>query len=299
VGRVQIDTHTADATILLDGKEVGRGVWEGPVPTGQHDVTIAAPGFRTYKRAFLVHEGETFVEDTPLVPEGVAMPTPTYEGIYSGLAFLGYAAPTGATNQIAQSCPEQPCSSSSPLGAGLAVRVGYSFGWIAIEGLVLGTYDHASASVSYDGQLTTGDFAGPARNESYDFHRFGGGAAVGVRVASKHPHVRFTASAMGGFAYMGNVYDFDAVSPTGADESKDTSKIVTYVAPLFAFDAGVLVGWANGAKVHLSLLTMLQVVGDPVTSPNFGMTPFNEPSIAVAQGTEVFVGPMLGLDFGL
>ena len=69
-------------------------------------------------------------------------------------------------------------------------------------------------------------------------------------------------------------------------------------------DAGVLSGWANGPKLHVSLVTMLQFVGGPVMAPAMGPTnlgggSFTTPSLQVAQGTQVFIGPMIGFDFGL
>jgi hypothetical protein len=304
-GRVQIDTHTADATIAVDGQTVGRGVWEGALPAGEHRMAIAAPGFHAYTRAFLVHEGETFVEDTHLVAQD-GPGAPKFEGIYAGLGVLGFATPSGASNGIAQSCP-QTCQWSSPLGGGLGVRVGYSFGWIAAEGLALGSYDYSTATATYSTNLSAQNVA---RTEDYEFHRFGGGGAVGVRVASKHPNVRFTASALGGVATMGNIYKrVSTPSSTTTSTSQDqySSDAVTYVAPLFVFDAGVLVGWTNGAKLHASIASIVQLVGDhvdaPAVKPARAFGPAGDtlatPALTVAQGTQVFIGPMIGFDLGL
>ena len=272
------------------------------LPAGEHEVTIEAAGFRPYKRPFLVHAGETFAEDAHLESTTPPAAPVTYEGLYSGLEFFGFATPTGSRNGIVTACPEQPCSSASPLGAGLGVRFGYAFGWIAVEGLALGSYDYSTASVTY----ATAVASGPARTESYEFHRFGGGAAIGVRAASKDPHLRFTGAVLGGFETMGNIFRQE-VTPTasGGTSSETTSGTTTYTAPLLALDAGVLVGWANGAKLHVSLLTMFQFVGGAVMAPALGQQnlgnagTFNTPALQVAQGTNVFVGPMLGFDFGL
>jgi hypothetical protein len=308
-GRVQVDTHTTDATIVVDGQTVGRGVWEGALPAGEHRMAISAPGFHDYTRAFLVHEGEAFVEDTHLVAvDGSG--TPKYEGIYAGLAVFGFATPTGASNAIAQNCPQGTCQWSSPLGGGLAVRVGYSFGWIAAEGLALGSYDYSTATANFDGNLPPGNpYFGIGRSEDYAFHRFGGGGAVGVRVVSKHPNVRLTASALGGVATMGNIYDrvtTPNASITAGSQDQYSSSAITYVAPLFVFDAGVLVGWTNGAKLHASIASVLQLVGDPVVAPaqpsrGFGPSGMMllTPALTLAQGTQLFIGPMIGFDLGL
>ncbi len=251
-GHVQVDTHTADATISIDGTSVGKGVWEGSLPAGEHQVAIDASGYRAYRRAFLVHAGESFVEDAHLENDAA---TPRYEGVYSGLALLGYAAPSGASSFLGS-------AASSPLGAGLAVRVGYAFGWIAVEGVGFGSYDYSSGKIPEG----AGGPTDPTRDDSYTFHRFGGGGAVGLRVANLNPHLRFTASALGGLAAMGNIYTQSASSTESSTPAtaQNTSSATTYTAPLLMFDAGVLVGWPNGAKVHIALLSMLQFIGSPV-----------------------------------
>ncbi|HEY5243486.1 MAG TPA: PEGA domain-containing protein [Polyangiaceae bacterium] len=300
-GRVQIDTHTADAAIAIDGAPVGKGVWEGTLPAGEHEVTIEAPGFRPYKRPFFVHAGETFAEDARLESLTPGNAAPTYEGLYSGLEFFGFATPTGPSNQFAKNCPSAPCASSSPLGAGLGVRFGYAFGWVAVEAMALGSYDYSTASVTY----ASGGPTDVGRSESYAFHRFGGGGAIGARFATKHPHLRLTGAVLGGFETMGNIYKQDASATVGGASSEETSSTTTYTAPLLLADAGVLVGWTNGAKLHVSLVTMLQFVGGAVMAPGLSPTSlgngssFTTPSLQVAQGTQVFVGPMIGFDFGL
>jgi hypothetical protein len=303
-GRVQVDTHTTDAAIAIDGTAMGKGVWEGTLPAGEHELAIAAAGFRPYARKFLVHAGETFAEDARLESEAGGG-APRYEGIYSGLAFFGDASPGGATNAIAQSCPGTSCDPSSPLGAGLLVRVGYSFGWIAVEGLALGEYDYASARVTYDGTLASSDLhGGPARIELYDFHRFGGGGAIGARVANKDPHLRFTAGAHFGALERGALYKRSAQSTATGSNDTFTSDTVTYTAPVVLFDLGVIVGWQNGAKFHVGGMGMVEILGGPVVAPaSTGHTldgqTVGTPALQLASGTQFFLGPVLGFDFGL
>jgi hypothetical protein len=300
-GRVQVDTHTADAAITIDGRATGKGVWEGTLPAGEHELSIAASGYRPYTRKFLVHAGETFVEDARLESEGGG--PQRYEGIYSGLAFFGDASPGGATNAIAQSCPTTSCDASSPLGAGLLVRVGYSFGWIAVEGLALGEYDYSSARVTYDGTLSASDpHTGPARVETYDFHRFGGGGAIGARVANKDPHLRFTAGLHFGAIERGTLYRRQATTATSSDTF--TSDTISYTAPIVLFDLGVIVGWENGAKFHVGAMGMVEVLGGPVVAPEqTGRTldtqTLGTPALQLASGTLFYLGPVLGFDFGL
>jgi hypothetical protein len=302
-GRVQVDTHTTDASILVNGAMVGKGVWEGTLPAGEHEVRIEAAGFRPYARKFLVHAGETFVEDARL--ESTAVRT---EGIYSGLAFFGEFSPSPATNDIAQACPTSSCDASKPLGGGLLVRAGYSFGWIAAEGLVLGAYDYSSASVNYASPVPSTDaHEGPARKELYDFHRFGGGGAVGVRVANKHPHLRFTAGTHVGAMGRGALYKRSTTSNTTTSSETFTSDTVSYTSLLWLFDVGVIVGWENGAKFHVGVMGIVEgVLGGPAMAPASSTqhtldnnVPLGTPALGLANGIQVFLGPVLGFDFGL
>jgi hypothetical protein len=293
-GHVQVDTHTADATISIDDQVVGHGVWEGPLTAGQHQLSIEATGYRSYRRAFIVHAGENFVEDARLENETDVK----YEGIYSGLALFGFATPSGNSTFLGS-------NASSPLGAGLAVRVGYAFGWIALEGMGFGSYDYSSGTIT---EGTAGSSTDIQRSDAYAFHRFGGGGAVGLRVANEDPHLRFTGSVLGGLAAMGNIYTQSA-SPTstslGTSGAQNTSSATTYTAPLLVFDGGVLVGWPNGAKFHISALCMAQFVGSPAMASPLGKTgtgtgtSYSTPALSVASGTQVFIGPLIGFDLGL
>jgi hypothetical protein len=305
-GHVQVDSHTTDAAIFVDGAQVGTGVWEGMLPEGEHQLSITATGNRSYKRAFLVHAGESFVADAPLDGNSSA---PRYEGIYSGLALFGFATPTGGSTFLAQTCPGTDCQSSSPLGAGLAVRVGYAFGWISVEGMALGLYDYSTGSLSYPLNSTTD----PARSESYAFHSFGGGGAVGARVSSMDPHLRFTGSALGGVVAMGNLFVQNTSSvaatnggltETSGNSSQQTSSTATYTAPILVFDAGVLVGWPNAVKVHVAAVAMIEFIGSAngaslnTTTLGTGFS-YATPARQIAGGTQVFIGPMIGFDLGL
>jgi hypothetical protein len=303
-GRVQVDTHTTDASISVDGNPVGKGVWEGTLPPGEHTVNISAAGFRPYKRVFLVHPGETFVEDARLENEGGGGAA-RYEGIYSGLAVFGSLYPGGATNDLALACPSAPCDASTPFGGGLLVRVGYAFGWIAVEGVVLGAYDYSNLSLAYDGTLPASNpHAGAARTEQYAFHRFGGGGTVGVRVTSKHPHVRFTGATSVGAIQRGNLYTRSTASTTSNEKDDYTSPTISYTAPLFLFELGVLAGWENGAKFHVAALGMLEVPTGSVLAPavggrNLDNQALGTPALGLVSGTQFFVGPVLGFDFGM
>ena len=228
---------------------------------------------------------------------------PTYEGLYSGLEFFGFATPSGASNGIAKACPGAPCTASSPLGAGLGVRFGYSFGWIAVEGMALGSYDYSTAGDSAGDGSTTD----PARTESYTFHRFGGGAAVGARFATQASRTCGSrGSPLGGFATMGNIYKQDASRQRHGAALGRPSRTTTYTAPLLMAGRGRARRVGQRREAARALLTMLQFVGGAVTRPGPRDDAPRDRRLlhhAAAAGrpgdVQVFVGPMIGFDFGL
>jgi hypothetical protein len=175
-------------------------------------------------------------------------------------------------------------------------------------------YDYSTGSLTYPGTSTT-DIA---RTESYAFHSFGGGGAVGARVSSLAPNLRFTGSALGGVVAMGNLFVQQATSvasgtvanePNG-NTKQTTSSTTTYTAPVLIFDAGVLVGWPNAVKVHIAALAIVEFVGSangagfgsPTNLANQGSATdytFATPARQIAGGTQVFIGPVIGFDLGL
>lgn len=48
-----------DATVVVDGQSVGQGRFDGAVSAGAHDVSVTAPGKRSYKAQLDLRDGET------------------------------------------------------------------------------------------------------------------------------------------------------------------------------------------------------------------------------------------------
>jgi hypothetical protein len=299
VGKLQVDPHDTDAEISVDGKVVGRGVWEGDLPIGRHELAISLRGYETQRRALIVNADQTVVEDVHMVAGH------GYTGLYADLDFFGLATTGGATNGIAAECPSPPCTAPSPLGAGLDVRVGHAWGWIAVEGLVFGMYDTSPAHVTYPNDVASGPYAGVARTEDYRFHRFGGGGAIGGRVTSKHPTVRFTFGAAFGLDVKAGLFSRTSTSAqqiggvTGTNTV--TSNTATYTSPILVFDGGVLLG--GTVKFHLGILALAEFVGSPVltaadATETLNTKPLGTPPLQIAGGTQLFIGPVIGLHFG-
>jgi hypothetical protein len=120
-----------------------------------------------------------------------------------------------------------------------------------------------------------------------------------------HPNVRFTFGAAFGFEIKEGLYSRDATAKeaiggvTGSNSS--TSSLPTYAAPILVFDGGVLLG--GSVKFHLGVLALAEFVGSPVlTAPDptetLNSKPLGTPALQVAGGTQLFIGPVIGLQFG-
>lgn len=55
---LRIEPTPADAEVSIDGLSVGRGAWEGKVPSGKPLVEVAADGFISYRRAVAMRHGK-------------------------------------------------------------------------------------------------------------------------------------------------------------------------------------------------------------------------------------------------
>ncbi|WP_044240498.1 PEGA domain-containing protein [Chondromyces apiculatus] len=85
----------AEDLISLDGRTVGRGRWEGSVPSGQHALRVSAPGKETHEAEVLVRDGEMRRVDVGL-NAAASSSGRTWLWIGGGAALLAGAVITGA-----------------------------------------------------------------------------------------------------------------------------------------------------------------------------------------------------------
>jgi hypothetical protein len=301
-GFVSVNGGTADAEIAIDGKPVGRGAWEGSLPAGQHEVLVTKPGSIPYKKVVLVHTGERLTENVVLMPEGGGGGPGDYKGVYVQLNLVGLLHPGKPGNDIAQGNglpTDAEATNSLGYGGGINLRAGYSFGFIGIEGAVFGTYDYSSSDLKYaEGKANDVHPAAPDTShpdEAYGFHRFGAVTAIAVRAMPKMQLVRPTVALGAGAAFRGAFYTRQA----GPNNYYPTN-IATYVAPCFVMDGGVEIGHTPGVRFYLGILLLAEisptVQASPSNPPTTGVPPVKD--LAVTDGAELFLGPILGIQFG-
>jgi hypothetical protein len=315
MGILYVDPRNAEAEISLDGKVVGKGVWEGKVSADRHEVSIVAPLYRPYRRILMVHVGERIVESTPLqLEEGASLHS--YTGLYVGLDLFGRFGTAAPASEYAESCPvlKGSCDTGKPAGAGALLRIGYSLGWVGLEVVGLASFDHSSANAEYLSYLTPAmsPHFGPTRHEDIGIDRFGAGGALGVRATSKHSIIRFTGGTAFGVAFRkfdakvdANFYNLPNSTCFNCpnNETRDWNNGAGKVAPMLMLDTSLLLGSTPGVKFQLGILAAFEFYGDAVMTDsqppdNVQGIEYGRPEFQVAKGTEVFIGPMLGLQFG-
>lgn len=318
-GNVRISAGDPDAAIYVDDRLVGKGAWQADLPAGSHTLRVERPGYQPYVQPLEVNPTERVVIDQiSYRPElrGVSSvkKEPDYEGVYVNVALLGMFG-AGSTNEIARDCPANSaggtCDSTRPLGGALGVRVGYSFGWFALEGVLLGGADVAVTEAEYDYGTTPdlGQYYGAARNEDYAFLRYGGGAGVGARVISEDSRLRFSGGLTGALIARTAQYARATTTRGGVPDAEEhTSESTSYVAPALMTDIGILIGSTPGVKFHAGLALLVEFapehVSVPATTSNFGgnnpmdRLSYGTPELDVSRGAQVVVGPFLAMQFG-
>jgi hypothetical protein len=183
-----------------------------------------------------------------------------------------------------------PCSTRPPLGLMMEGRFGLRFKYIGLEGFLLGSADWSSAGLGGDPPIPIPKYA-----QQMEIGRVGGGPGIGIRFMTKPKPVQFTIGAGGGifarFVYS-NVSSLDGSS-------------VSYLAPMargdlsfvFAkhFIVGVM-GWAEFSE-SVTVRPDLGMLGLPA-APDGGDLLTGLDKVTVFQGTQFFLAPYLGIQFG-
>jgi len=326
-GRLRVETFGKKGKIFVDGKFVADGIWEGELPPGAHRIKVVAEGYQAHERLVAVEHGQTVVEAVTLVavPIEVKPPPPPppaapaidpYRGLYGRFALFGAFSMTGAGEEARPVCKEdRKCTSfdsSSPMGAGAALHVGHSWGIIGAEFVGAFLFDFHQMKRTYavvpsPTQLPSEPAGAMARSETWDYYAFAGFAGLGGRVTSKDDAVRFTL----GVAF-GGVYRGANVKRSTLDDGWKPPA-ATYFAPAIMADAGLLLGSTPGFKMSIGAAAWIDFPGSDVeseaapegsrpVSATYGTSTvgarLESPTQLLRSGTQVYIGPTLGFQFG-
>jgi hypothetical protein len=195
VGSVVIDAEDPDATITIDGKEVGKGSWKGELSPGQHAVRLILSRGRPYETTVQIVSGKDVVVRTPKKEAGPRR----------GLYLFG----TGTILFPLVNSPyiDQP---KFDFGAGYGLRIGYQVNDIAGFDV---SYQH-SIIANYNQNDTDGKMGFRLVTER---------VALGLRLTTPGKMWRFVGMFGGGFAYDRALWGDNVMDPHVCVTVKDKS----------------------------------------------------------------------------
>jgi hypothetical protein len=318
-GTLDVRVEGIKADILVDGKKVGTGSWKGVLSEGEHELRVTAKGYDPYVKKVKIVSGEIVAEAVELhketagnVKEKIKTPW-TFNGLYGGLQFIGMFEPTGSGNTLDNSCEvtgATTCDGGTPMGGGVGGYIGYAFAPVGLELQILGAADVNEPLASFDG--VSGSevnplVAQPPREEEFIMARFGGGGAIRLRLLMPLSRFRITGAIGAGLAYREMLLGRDATAQNGA-----TSDIAPdgngYLSGVLSIELGAQVLLGGTTSLALGFNMWLEHAGDGVATEADNSVfltkegeipqPHATPAYDMASGTQLFIGPFLGLHFG-
>jgi hypothetical protein len=188
------------------------------------------------------------------------------------------APPTG-TNQ-----------STAPLGGGAVLNIGYALKqFVSFEGTFAFMGETHTDSITPENQSTI----------HFKYGSVNGFVGAGARITSHTDVIRFTFGTSFGAAIRNYAFSLD-----GATAPFDSS--ASYTAPGLMLDGGMLLGSTPGAKFYLGGLLWVDFPPEDLLTGSIpataglpaGVVSTSDSKMLLSTGTQVYVGPMLGVQFG-
>lgn len=322
LGHLRVTTLPASATISLDGKSVGTGVWDGDLATGPHHIEVSVAGFPSSVRDVTLQRAQTIVEEIPVAAAVAGVSAgPDYRGVYARISPFGMVG-TGVPHfSPLSSAPEGPFTSGpsvsqdTEVAFGGTLRVGYSFDILAVELVTTFAFTSLQDHVhyTYNTGATSGSSTTSQDNDvkNQSFNAFAG---LGPRVTSHGSTVRFTFGIAPGlmFRHFDVSMDSNGQGNCGAPQSpfcttgrNNGSSGANAVDFAFDADGGMLIGSTPGAKFFLGVHALLDFaptigVGPDTSNPGVPADYYSYPGrgYLAAHGPQLYFGPTLGIQFG-
>ncbi len=311
-GHVRLEASVPTATLLIDGVEVGQGTFATDLPYGAHTWEARAAGRSTQQGSFEIGEKDALVSATLVAPS--AAPTEAPDAASArGFSFELSAFGAYSLTPLTYACSgDATCTSSAstPLGGGLVVRPRWSFGVVSLE-LSVATLAYLQQDRNeFDGSApsTSPDHVDASIARTEQERLFSGGvfAGPGIRATSRGAHVRVTAGASLGLSYRAYFFQRDVSNATSSDTW--VPKPVLAAAPGALADVALLVGSRPGTQLKLGVMLWADLPSSEVLTEDGGARTLDNPRggtalldsspFMVGRRPELFVGPLLGVQFG-
>ncbi len=331
IATVKIATSDGKGLIYLDGKPVGEGTFTSDIPSGSHTFKITRDGYDPFEETLELKDKETLartitlklsskIETTAVQQEGRRL-----EGIYGGFGLLYTGLPSNLKHSMQKQCEagkDKPAELTCDGGFGtngghVTGTIGYHWDPVGIELFMLVGYDQGSTTLRWAQASTNPGFGpDPARVEDFNVRRVGGGGAFRIRLTHQWEKIRLSVAAGVGLVYRLMLLDRDTTSSTlpGARDVFVPDP-QGYLTPLLTFEPQVHYRLGDTTSVFLGLEVLVesprsfdQIPTSPAESGHRICVPnalppqctgsVNTPRYEFATGTQVFMGPVIGMQFG-
>ncbi|HEU4576664.1 MAG TPA: PEGA domain-containing protein [Polyangiaceae bacterium] len=318
---LRVDVEGERGEIFIDGESVGHGRFNGDVRPGRHQLRVTREGHDTFEKELSLSDGEVHSESVALKPTvgevtlegGAALPS-ALDGIYGGVQLLAAFLPGGTGSTFQDSCDSigaSSCSAGSVTAGGISGYIGYMLDPIGVELALLGTGDFSGPSATFDGvkgSEINPVVAQPAREEKFTVAGFGGAAMLRARLITKFSRIRLNFALGPGLAYRAFVMRRDTTSQDGRNGFYSDVG-TSYVSALLSFEASLAFELGGSTAISLGVTSWFEHAGDDtstrpeeraVLTSNDGRPPIPQatPPYELANGSQWFLGPFLGLTFG-
>ncbi|MBW2457557.1 MAG: PEGA domain-containing protein [Deltaproteobacteria bacterium] len=320
-GKLEVRLTDEVGTIFIDGKEVGKGGFEGELPVGKHTLRVTREDYEPFEKTVEVVATDVQVETVSLkkAATGDAQAEEeegdwTFDGFYGGLQLGAMFLPANMGHTLDAACDTTgatSCDGGTPVGATIGGFFGYAFAPLGFELLVIGGGEMVEPTAHFDG--TTGSDinplnAAPEREEEFIIGRFGGGGALRARVLVPIDRFRVTGALGAGLAYRHMILGRTVTAADGT-EAETSDGGTGYLTPVLSAELSGQVRFSGSSAFVVGLNLWLEHAGNDATTepqPDALLTgdddqtphPLATPAYDMATGTQLYLGPFLGIQIG-
>ena len=324
---LKVGTSDGKGLIYLDDKLVGEGTFTSDVPSGPHRLRLTRDGYDPFEETIDLKEKETLARSITLklsskIDTGpVQKENRPLEGIYGGFGLLMTFLPGGMKSTMQKDCEDSPrppelasCSGESGgLGGGVTGFVGYHWDPIGVELFLGAQYDQTKPSQKWVASSTDPGFGDdPPRTEDFSVRRIGGFGIARIRLTLQGEKLRFSIAGGVGIAYRSLVLTRDATRDSDGATDKLVTDAQSYLSPILSLEPSLQyrIGPHTAVALGFSLLVESPRSFDQIPTtkgeklhgfsngPAAPASAVTTPAYELATGTQVFIGPFIGMMFG-
>lgn len=318
---LKVGTSDGKGLIYLDGKLVGEGTFSQEIPSGPHALRITREGYDPFEEQVELKDKETLARSITLklsskIETGaVQKENRPLEGVYGGFGLLMTFLPGGMKHSMQKTCEgDKPAELAScdgeggGLGGGIDGFIGYHWDPVGVELFAGAQYDQSSPTLNWAASSTDpGIGPDPARTEEFNVRRIGGFGIARVRLTIQGEKLRFSVAGGVGLSVRSMILTRDTKSVANpAFRDAFVPDAESYVSPVLSLEPSIQYRLSASTALALGVSMLVESPRSfdqiPTTKQegghSLGPSGLTTPAYELASGTQVFIGPFVGMMFG-